>query len=433
MICAAGLAALAVLFTVWAVKSTYSFPGYAAAFVSVTLFAILCLRFVPQWTGFWSRGAEDAALPCGKDIPAHEIFLLFLLCDAAVIIAVFIIRTVSGCSTDIRDFLEFWRCTDSRHYLDIAREWYLSEGSIDRLVQLVFLPGYPIAVRLLNYLIGNDIVSGLVVSALSFSVSGCVLYKLLRLDLNSDDAMRCIKFLLISPAAFFFAAPMSESLFFLLSVSCIYLARKRRLLLSCVIGALASFTRSLGLMLMVPVLMELVHDCVNGREKAAKALTVLLIPTGFAAYCYVNYLVAGDPFMFMEYQSSHWHQHLGFFFNTAAYQTEYALRYAKEGSVSLWGLSLPNITAAFASLILVGLAAKKLRPTYMAYFIAYFVIAVGATWLLSAPRYLLVMPAVPLVMTYLSRDKRIDALLTALSAVGYAEYITAFALRWQVW
>ena len=79
--------------------------------------------------------------------------------------------------------LDFWTCTDSRHYLDIARDWYLSEGSIDRLVQLVFLPGYPLLVRAVMGITGDALTAGLLASALCFAGAGVLLYRLLRLDL----------------------------------------------------------------------------------------------------------------------------------------------------------------------------------------------------------------------------------------------------------
>ena len=288
--------------------------------------------------------------------------------------------------------------------------------------------------RGVDFFVGNMMFSGVLVSVLSFSASGCVLYKLLRLDMPVGDCLRCMKFLLIFPAAFFFALPMSESLFFLLSVSCVYLARKKKWLAACAVGALAAFTRSLGLVLIVPVLMEFIHECVNGRERAWKVISVLIIPLGFAAYCYVNYTVSGDPFKFMQYQAEHWGQHLGMFFNTAAYQTQNAVSAARENNyVNLFGLWLPNLIMSFAALILVGVAANRLRSSYTAWFIAYYAVAIGATWLLSAPRYLAAMPVLPLSMAVIGRKRGADLLLTALCALCFAGYMLVFTLRWQVW
>ena len=58
----------------------------------------------------------------------------------------------------------------------------------------------------------------------------------------------------------------------------------------------------------------------------------------------------------------------------------------------LFGLWLPNLIWHFGTLTVFALSSKRLRPTYAAWFIAYFAIAIGTTWLLSGPRYLLAMP-----------------------------------------
>lgn len=130
-----------------------------------------------------------------------------------IIVIVYILRRIFGCTDGFFDALDFWTCTDSGHYLDIARDWYLSEGSVDRLVQLVFLPGYPVVVRLVTAVTGDGLIAGLIVSALCFAGANVMLYKLVSLDCGHETALRAVKFLSLSPAVFFFAAPMSESLF----------------------------------------------------------------------------------------------------------------------------------------------------------------------------------------------------------------------------
>ncbi len=58
------------------------------------------------------------------------------------------------------------------------------------------------------------------------------------------------------PAEFLFNAPMSDSLFLLLSVVCIYLVRRKYYFLGCVAGFLCALTRSLGVVMLVPVGIE---------------------------------------------------------------------------------------------------------------------------------------------------------------------------------
>ncbi len=444
----AGLIALAIFFGLWYRNhAEYSIPAMLSAAASVVLFAVVCLRFVPQWMEFWRpiASGKEFAVPGTLDDaePKYmgiKIFAALLLLSGVVVALAYCLRLIFGYAETFRESIEFWRCTDSIHYLDIARDWYLSEGDWDRLVQLVFLPGYPLAIRLVNVVVENYLYSGMIVSACSFAGAGCVIYRLLRLDYSHGDAIRTIRFLCLLPGAFFFTAPMSESLFLLLCVSCIYCTRTNKWLLGCLLGALAAFTRSLGLALCVPLLFELVSRTVRMRkgpkpvrEFVVRLVALMLIPAGFGVYCFINYLVSGNFFQFMEYQHIHWSQNLGWFFNTAAYQMEQAIRCWANDQTAFWGLWLPNLMASFLSLAIMIPAAKKLRPSYTAWFLVYYLIAIGATWLLSAPRYLVALLPVPLAMSLLAKKPGLHVFLTGTSIILYVLYLCAFVLRWQVW
>ena len=236
-----GLAVLIGAFLVWCSSKVVSIPGFCSALLSAVLFAIVCLRFVPEWMFFWRRRSV-LRITKVEQVPTHKmayknielkIFFSLILVNLSVIVAAFLLRRIIGYQETFVDSLEFWTCTDSYHYLAIARDWYLSEGDVDRLVQLVFLPGYPIVVRLVNCILHNYLYSGLLVSLLSFAGAGCVIYRLLLLDFDHQTAIRTIKYFCLLPGAFFFTAPMSESLFLLLCASCLYFARTKRWLLGC--------------------------------------------------------------------------------------------------------------------------------------------------------------------------------------------------------
>lgn len=421
---------LAVIFALWCSKAQYGVVGLTAAVVSAAAFAAVCLRFVPVWVSTWRDG--ESALPSVEAEPEHtcaHIFAAVLLWDIVIIIAVYILRRIFGSTDGFVQALGFWTCTDSGHYLDIARDWYLSEGSMDRLVQLVFLPGYPVVVRLLSVLTGDELVDGLVVSALCFAGANVMLYKLALLDAGHAAALRAVKFLCLSPAVFFFVAPMSESLFLLCTLGCFYLVRRGKMLPACLLGAYSAFTRSPGVIVIVPIVFELV----NRRARLRDYLSVLIIPLGFAAYCYINYLVSGDAFKFMEYQSEHWGQNLGWFFNTAAYQSENAVYSFTVNRPNFFGLWLPNVLAQGISLVLMLFAVKKLRCSYTAYFLAYFIVTMGATWLLSAPRYLAAVFTVPIALAAVTQNRKTDAAVTAFCVLAGGAYLCEFVLRWQVW
>ena len=427
LISALGTATLAAVFALWCAGSSYGAAGYAAAVISALLMLALCLRFVPEWCAFWREKGEDR-LGTADGTVCARIFALIIIWDVFILILGFVLRKILGYDETVGGYVRFWLCTDSQHYMDIARDWYLSDGEWDRLVQLVFLPGYPVVVRLFSYLTGDCLAAGLFVSALCFAGSGVMLYKLMCLDMESAAALRAVKFFALCPAAFFFAAPMSESLFVLCTVSCLYLVRTGRIRTGGLLGAYAAFTRSPGLILVVPILFELVRS----RAKPREYLALFMVPLGFAAYCVINCSVSGDAFKFMEYQSIHWNQRLGWFFGTAAYQTENAVSAAGRPAL-FWGLWLPNLLAQLLSLAAMIFAAKRMRASYTAYFIAYFVVTMGATWLLSAPRYLAAMLSLPAAMSALAENARTERVLVLLSALLFFAYFIFFLLRWQVW
>lgn len=439
-VAACGVAAVLLALALW----WRAYPNYAvvpriAAVVSAALFIAVGLRFAPELVRFWSpREALDANPPAER-VPGFLPRLFFALLGwiALVLLISWPLRWVLTGPVSFTDALEAWVCGDGVHYLDIARDWYLSEGSIDRLVQLVFLPGYPLLIRAAHLLIPDWTVSALAVSALCFAVAGCLLYKLLRLDLEHRAAVRGVALLCLTPGSFFFAAPMSESLFLLCCVGCIYLARTGRWLPACILGGCAAFTRSLGITLAVPLLTELIARCVRGEvsRKGAvlRILALALIPAGFGVYCYINYRVAGDPLQFLTYQSEHWSQRLGLFFNSAAYQTEYAISSAAENPKNLLGLWLPNLTAQALSLGLMIYGAKRMRASYLTWYFVYFCIAIGTTWLLSAPRYLMAFFPAVIALTQLTERKGLrSGVFPALLGL-WIVFFLLFLLRWQVY
>lgn len=453
------LLAVAVLY--WLEKKSYgSIAGLVGALANVALFAALGIRFIPLWIDSWSvtrrydvhitRKAHNKT-NSNKDSKTSKgtlikVFFSFLLVDIVIILFVYFLQIMSGKGAPFHQALNLWKATDSGHYLAIAQDWYLKTGVWDRLVQLVFLPGYPVLIRVLNVVIGNYLYTAMVISGLCFAGAGTMLYQLIRLDYSHEEAIRALKYLCILPGAFFFAAPMSESMFLFLSVTCIYFLRKKSWLAACVLGGVAAFTRSLGLVLLIPTIFEMITDDVTNRHKETSFFTaeklkrmvkytfVLLILLGFGCYLLINYQVSRNPFQFMIYQKQHWYQSMGFFFNTVSYQIDYAIRSAQELKTNtLLGLWLPNLFCLFTSLCIMLAGVKKIRPSYTAYFLIYYIVSIGATWLLSGPRYLLVLIPIPIALAVVTKKTWLDNILTIAYTVLFVLYTYMFVNRWSVW
>ena len=98
-----------------------------------------------------------------------------------------------------------------------------------------------------------------------------------------------------------------------------------------------------------------------------------------------------------------------------------------------FGLWLPNIVYTLASLGIVIAAQKRLRASNTAYFIAYFTVTMGATWLLSGPRYLTACYPLALSLAALTRKRWADILASGLCIVGLCYYLFAFVNQWYVY
>lgn len=465
--------------------AAYGYWLYTAAtltIVSAITSAVACLLFgllgvltisflLSSWHGQVEVDLDDGlgrrSLRRGNRHPVLRIVFYILAARIVVYMAAYILYTAqNGYHGGLLDTLSLWLKGDAPHYLGIAENWYVTTG--DPRFHIVFFPLYPIVVRIVNLLLHNTFASGMLVSLVCTLFSGVLLYELAILDVDRSAALRAVFFQMLLPAAFLLTAPMSDSLFLLLSIACMLCARKKQYAFACIIGGLAAFTRVLGVALFAPVLAEITGDALRvkmgGGKMARYFLTrlplLLLIPAGLLLYLYINYTVTGDAFTFLQYQSEHWGQRIGFFFNTAAYQMNYFLNNIVVDQPQAFGLWLPNLLYLIGAPLIMLLSQRPrkavaavsantndptaptiqphnpprqpytMRASYLLYFLLYYAIGMGATWLLSAPRYLTC--CFPLSIA-LSGNKRLNILTLALLAVLQAAYLWAYVSGWPVY
>ena len=439
------LSAAAVAFIGWAFWQWYSeWPppdrtaDLISAAASAILFLVFFIRMLPEWVNALKNPGKTVR-PVEKVKCAHlmvlGLFLLSLLLHTAL---VSFSRLQAGLNTSFRDTFRVYIGLDSNAYYSIAKEGYSYLSEAGEKLYLVFFPGYPVLTGLLMMVIPNEILCGYLAAWLPFLASGPVLYDLLRLDYGHRETMRILILFCLAPAAVFYAYPMSESLFVLCTAGCLYLARTRRWFAAGIAGMLAAFTRSLGGLLLVPLAFEWWNQLKNenGERKPAgasvkDAACLLLIPAGLVLYLYINFIYSGNPFIFMQYQDSNWHQHLSWFFSTASTQMDYACRTFFDNRHGFFGLWLPNLIVGFSSLLLMIISGRKMRPGYSAWFLVYFAVAYGTSWLLSGPRYMAVFFPLAIAAETLPIKRKWALYLTAFPLA--AAYTVLFALRWSVW
>ncbi len=444
---AAASGILAALFIWRAVVGTSSLLGLFAGAALLMLFVFCLIPFGPAlWNALFcpaspspDLGLGERSLRRARRHPWAQIAMFMLLTRLLLFVAAYAFfclarETYPG---GIFDTLKtVWLRSDSPSYLGISERWYVTEG--DPRFHIVFFPFYPIVMALFNPLTKNSFASAMIVSNLAAFVAAVLAYEVAALDMRRQDALRAMKYLFILPAAFFFAAPMTESLFLALTLACVYLIRKKRYFWGCVFGALAGFTRSVGGLILVFVALEWLFDLLadrragtlkaNAKTHAIRALCMLIVPLGLVGYLVINYAVTGNALTFMRYQSEHWGQGFGYFFESAATQLEHlVLSLSQRETGKVLGLWLPNLVYSFASLAIVAAAARKLRPSYTAFFLVYFIVACGATWLLSSPRYLTAAFPLAFAVAHLTDTKGKDTGATAASLALLLAYLGMYA------
>ena len=445
------LAALAVCYGVWvSEQKDIGILSVVTSILVTLLFGVLLIWLVKAIIDAWfGKRDEDTVRPLLRTDGARRYEVLkvgayILVSRFVVFLLVYLMYTaMHGYKGGILDTLEeIWKRFDSPSYLGIAERWYVTSG--DPQYHIVFFPLFPIVIRLFNYITGNTFASAMLVSLLSSVGAGMMLYKLLLIDYSEKISKFTVLLVFIFPAAFFFSAPMTESLFLLISVTCLYFTRKKLYLFAGVFGALAAFTRSQGVLLMVPMGIEAVRELIimfktkdkNAWRGLASRLTgIIIVPVGLLMYIWVNYSVWGDAFKFLEIQREHWSQGLSFFFNTVSYQTDLFIRNLDKVNVeTAWGLWFSNLAAIFGTLIIVICGAKKLRASYLGYFAAYFVMSIGATWLISAPRYMTVAFPVMLALATMCKKWSKKIITIVVIAAMSLLYTAAFvAGNYQIW
>jgi Gpi18-like mannosyltransferase len=178
----------------------------------------------------------------------------------------------------IRSFLEPWQRWDTNFYLHIAKEGYSVSSSL-----VAFLPLYPSLIRLVAKLLGGQYLLAALLISWSAIFGSCFLLEE-RFNKMADQktAVRGIRNLLFFPTAFFFFAGYTESLFLFFVLLAWRYADRGKWLLAGVVGALATITRFIGVVLVVPFGWNLLQNW--RKSKTYSFVGVLLVPAAYIGW-----------------------------------------------------------------------------------------------------------------------------------------------------
>lgn len=190
---------------------------------------------------------------------------------------------------------------DAVWYLGIAEHGYTHAAGGGAGPDAAFFPLYPLLVRLvaIEPTPGALLVSAYLVSLACFGAALVLLDRLVSLELGRDTARLTLLLISLWPAALYFGAPYTESLFLLLTVAAFYAARTGHAASAGALAALASGTRPVGALLAIPLALILWRYARSRRDLAWLALA----PAGLAAYAAYLGVRFGDPLAFNSAQA----------------------------------------------------------------------------------------------------------------------------------
>ncbi len=193
-------------------------------------------------------------------------------------------------------FMETHVAWDSEYYLAIAIEGY-DDPHVDRVGEWsgagsslgfwpfvipegvgearaglplthAFFPFYPLMMRLLSVPlsifglnpVATATLAGVVISMLGTLAGMLALFELAKESLGEEGGLRTAVYMLIFPSGFFLAQVYTEGLFVGLAFSSLMLIQKKRRGWAILLAVLAMFTRAVGVVLIIPLLLSWIKD-----------------------------------------------------------------------------------------------------------------------------------------------------------------------------
>jgi hypothetical protein len=317
-------------------------------------------------------------------------------------------------------FWNSWLIQDSPHYICIAENGYKSNGY--ESIFIVFYPLYPYLIKFFNIFIDNYYISGIIISNLFFILACYFMFKLVLLEFNDQNlSQKAVGFLIIFPFSFFMDIVYTESLFLALSVMVFYYARMKKWLISGLCGMMAALTKNQGMLLFVPIIIEIIlsDECkFLFKNKKKRDFSLYLFKTvpfaflplaGFGTYLLLNKLITGEWFKFLLYQKENWGNRMWFFANSVKHSF---LSFFDHDLIYIIGTYFPQLALFFTIAFLIIFFIGKVRITYTLYPLIYLIFSYSPSALLSGPRYISGMVPMYIFLAFLATmDNKLKTLL----------------------
>ncbi|MFN2507175.1 MAG: glycosyltransferase family 39 protein [Chthoniobacterales bacterium] len=334
------------------------------------------------------------------------------------------ITTVSHLSMTSHPLLNMYSRWDAGWYHSIAKQGYSFKPG--RQSNTAFFPLYPALMRAVHVFIPSDtdsswFLAGVIASNCAFLVALCYLLLLLRMDFDQETSARAVLYLLVFPTAFYFFAVYGESVSLATTVAAFYYARKNNWWLAGAFAGAATLTRSPGVLLGAPLLAEYLGQReFRWRSIRADILSLGLIPACLIAHMLFLRWSVGNVTAIQDAQAA-WGSQWGRF--SAPWAPLFRLR-----PHPFTYFDFINVGFAGVMLVLVVLAAARLRLSYGVYAVTGFWFITSWGTYESMPRYVIVLFPAFLILAKWGHNRAFDRAYVAVASALAALFMTRFTL-----
>jgi hypothetical protein len=197
---------------------------------------------------------------------------------------------------------------DAIWYSQIAAFGYTFDGNPLRQQSVVFFPGFPLAIRLVNRFMGGHLFyAAWVVALMAFALAIPRFLRLARHHLDERSATDSVWLLASYPFAIYFSAPYTEGLFLLASCSVFLAMHERRFGSAALWGLAAGLIRPNGWLLAIPIVL-LAFDRqewpTTVRERLRRVMPVAAPVAGVLLFTLYLYIEFGDGLVWIKGQAA---------------------------------------------------------------------------------------------------------------------------------
>jgi hypothetical protein len=290
---------------------------------------------------------------------------------------------------------------DGNSYTFLAQNWYVTEGPEKFFI--VFPPLYPILIKIFNIFVNNFVLSGVILSNVFFVTALFFFYRLVERITDKNYALRALLLFSVFPTSFFFSVAYPESLFVLLVVLSFFFLEKENFFLSFIFAGLATITKPFGLVLWPALLLGVFLQ--KKRIFRNLILMIIFFFIFYGSYLFINYKIYGDFLTFKKFLMENWFKSFAFPWQGILNSWKRGIFTPEWSSYKIFVGYGEAIASTLAWILIPVAFLRKVKLTYIIYYILGVVLFTSTGFILSAPRYLLSLPPFFIILSKIFKTK----------------------------